>query len=79
MDKDGTHFNYENDRDIPGAGNKSGEHTFKVILRDQFVSVYLDDYAVAMLCLRKQPTGRIGVISMDNRQVVNSINAWEAK
>jgi len=79
VDKDGAHFNFENDRDIPVAENKSGEHTFKVILRDQFVSVYLDDYAAAMLILRKQPTGRIGVISMENSTAVKSINAWEAK
>ena len=79
VDKDGGHFNYENDRDIPMAGNKPGAHTFKVILRDQFVSVYLDDYAAAMLVLRKQPTGRIGTISIENNLKITEMSAWEAK
>lgn len=51
-------------------------HTFRLIVRDVFAELYVDDYYVQTYCIPDCFTGRIGLLSIDGIARFGNVRAW---
>jgi hypothetical protein len=76
VNADGTGFQPYLTREI---GRKPGARaTFRIVQRDDLAEIYLDDYQLYIMHLRKPPTGRLGFIASGGQNVIGDVRAWYA-
>jgi hypothetical protein len=76
LNADGTDFHRELTLEIGTAPEE--EAGFRVIWRDELAEIYLDDYYLLMINLRKEATGRMGFINSGGKNLVSGVKAWYA-
>jgi hypothetical protein len=55
------------------CGNKWG-----IVQRNDLAEIYLDDYQLYIMHLRKRPTGRLGFFTSGGQTVIENVKAWYA-
>ena len=76
VNADGTGFEPYLTREI---GKKPGAQArFRVVWRGDLAEIYLDDYHLYIMHLRRSPTGRLGFITSGGVDVMQNIKAWYA-
>jgi hypothetical protein len=70
---DGTDFQHYLTREI---GRKPGKQAaFRIVQRNDLAEIYLDDYQLYILQLRKPPTGHMGFVTFGGKQVIGDVKA----
>ena len=76
VNADGTGFQPYLTREI---GRKPGARaTFRIVQRNDLAEIYLDDYHLYIMHLRKPPTGRLGLLTSGGRNLIGDVKAWYA-
>lgn len=74
VNTDGTGFQPYLTREI---GKKPGDWAiFRIIQRNNLAEIYLDDYHLHIMHLRRPSTGRLGFVTSGGQNVIRDVRAW---
>jgi hypothetical protein len=76
INENGTGFEKYLEREIGTSPGK--QSSFRIVQRDDLAELYLDDYHLYIMHIRKTPTGRLGLITSGGENHIKDLKVWHA-